>query len=120
MSQSDVFSIIFVGGAGVVVSFFVCQAIMGDPNEATTTFTTLRAPISKELVVPSPEVFNSTAINPTIEVYVGDCEDKDNNGILDEAELVACGRIDASSVVTDEDDNNENDGAGELDEDFEE
>ncbi len=120
MSQSDVFSIIFVGGVGVVASFFICQAIMGDPNEATTTFTTLRAPISSDLTVPSSEVFNSAAINPTIEVYVGDCEDKDNNGILDESELIACGRLDASSVITDEDDNGEGGNAEESDEDLEE
>lgn len=95
MKQSDVFSIIFVAGAGILVSFFACKAIMGDPDEAVTSFTALREPITATLDVPNPEVFNSTAINPTVEIYVGDCEDRDGNGILDDSELVACGRLEA-------------------------
>lgn len=107
MKQSDVFSIIFVAGVGTIASFFLCRAIMGDPNDAVTSFTTLREPITSSLATPNPEIFNSTAINPTVEVYVGDCEDKDGNGILDESELVACGRLDASEI-TGEDENVEN------------
>lgn len=102
MKQSDVFSIIFVAGVGVFASFFLCQAIMGDPSEAVISFTALRSPISATLASPEPEVFNSTAINPTVEIYVGDCEDRDNNGILDEAELVACGRLDESAITVEE------------------
>jgi len=98
MKQSDVFSIIFVAGVGVFASFFICQTLMGDPNEAVINFTALREPISETLASPNPEVFNSTAINPTVEVYVGDCEDRDGNGILDEAELVACGRLEDSAA----------------------
>ncbi len=49
----------------------------------------------KLLQAPDPEIFNAGAINPTIEVYVGDCEDIDQNGILDMAELIACGRKEA-------------------------
>ena len=108
MKQSDVFSIIFVAGVGVLVSFFACQAIMGDPDDAVISFTALRTPITATLAIPEPEVFNSTAINPTVEVYVGDCEDRDNNGILDEAELVACGRLDGASVTVEVDDTDEN------------
>ena len=107
MKQSDVFSIIFVAGVGTIASFFLCRAIMGDPNDAVTSFTTLREPITSSLATPNPEIFNSTAINPTVEVYVGDCEDKDGNGILDESELVACGRLDATEI-TSEDENVEN------------
>ena len=102
MKQSDVFSIIFVAGVGVFASFFACQAIMGDPNEAVISFTALREPITADLVSPEPEVFNSTAINPTVEVYVGDCIDRDGNGILDDSELVACGRLEETTVTVDE------------------
>lgn len=35
---------------------------------------------------PNAEVFNYKAINPTVEVYVGDCTEYDENGVcLDEA-----------------------------------
>lgn len=95
MKQSDIFTLILVAGVGTLASFFVCNALLGDPNEASTKFTRLTQVISAELTEPDPEIFNSTAINPTIEVYVGDCEDIDQNGILDMAELVACGREEA-------------------------
>lgn len=93
MKQSDIFSLILIAGIGTIAAFFMCRMILGDPNEATTRFRTVNRTISSSLVDPDPEVFNSTAINPTIEVYVGDCEDFDQNGILDEAELEACKRV---------------------------
>lgn len=92
MKQSDIFSLIMVASIGTLVAFFVCKAIMGDPDEAMTSFRTVNKVISASLAQPDSEIFNSTAINPTIEVYVGDCEDIDQNGILDQAELIACGR----------------------------
>ena len=100
MKQSDIFTLILVAGIGTLASFFVCNALLGDPDEASTEFTRLSQVISADLTEPDPEIFNSTAINPTIEVYVGDCEDIDQNGILDMAELVACGR--AEAVVEEE------------------
>lgn len=123
MKQSDVFSIIFVAGAGILISFFACRAIMGDPDDAVTSFTALREPISASLVDPNPEVFNSTAINPTVEVYVGDCEDKDGNGILEESELVACGRVEATEQpeeATENAEGEETEAAAESDEETEE
>lgn len=92
MKQSDIFSLILVASVGTLVAFFACRAIMGDPNNAQTKFTTVNKVVSAALAQPDPEIFNSTAINPTIEVYVGECEDIDQNGILDQAELAACAR----------------------------
>lgn len=95
MKQSDIFSIVVVASVGTLAAFFICQSIMGKPEEAIVHFTGLANVISKDLKEPDPEVFNATAINPTIEVFVGDCEDLDKNGILDDLELQACGRIEA-------------------------
>lgn len=95
MKQSDVFTLILIAGIGTLAAFFVCNAIMGNPDEAYVSFKGLSAKIDKSLAAPDPEIFNSYAINPTIEVYVGNCEDIDQNGILDMAELVACGREEA-------------------------
>lgn len=96
MKQSDIFTIILVAGIGVIGSFFVCNSLMGSPKDAKVEFKALKEAITDELVAPDPEVFNTTAINPTIEVYVGDCEDLDQNGILDDTELESCGRIEAA------------------------
>ena len=86
MKQSDIFSLILIASVGTLAAFFVCQSLMGDPDDASVKFKALVS----ALVVPDPEVFNGAAINPTVEVYVGACEDVDQNGILDAAELEAC------------------------------
>lgn len=93
MKQSDIFSLIMIAGIGTLVAFFVCQSIMGDPDEASIKFKKLVAPITASLVAPDSEVFNSTAINPTVEVYVGDCEDINQNGLIEDFELEACGKV---------------------------
>lgn len=90
MKQSDIFSLILIASVGTLAAFFVCQSLMGNPDDASVKFKALVGPVSSALVVPDPEVFNSAAINPTVEVYVGACEDVDQNGILDAAELEAC------------------------------
>ena len=95
MKQSDIFSLVLIAGIGTLAAFFLCNAIMGDPDLAKTEFKALSQVIENKLEVPDSEIFNSNAINPTIEVYVGNCEDIDQNGMLDMAELVACGREEA-------------------------
>lgn len=92
MKQSDIFTLILIASIGTLAAFFACQAILGDPSKASVKFKTINHVIESDLVMPDPEVFNSSAINPTIEVYVGGCEDIDQNGILDEIELEACAK----------------------------
>lgn len=94
MKQSDIWSLVLIAGIGTLVAFFVCKAILGDPDEATVSFKKLRGVVSSTVVSPDPEVFNSTAINPTVEVYISGCVDLDQNGILDPEDLMACGRAD--------------------------
>lgn len=96
MRQSDIFTIIAVAVVGVVVSSVLLNMILGNPDEKSVSFKTVEV-IESTLDNPDPEVFNPEAINPTVEVYVGECVDLDQNGVLDEAELIACGRADASS-----------------------
>ncbi len=96
MKQSDIFTVLVVATVGIIASFFLVNMILGDPDQKSVTFKKIEV-VDSTLSVPDPEVFNSEAINPTVEVYVGDCEDRDQNGELDEAELIACGRVDGSS-----------------------
>ena len=106
MKQSDIFSLILIASVGTLAAFFVCQSLMGNPDNASVKFKALANPVTSALVVPDPEVFNSAAINPTVEVYVGACEDIDQNGILDAAELEAC------TTVEEEPEEEENDEPG--------
>lgn len=101
MNRSDFFTVAVVVTIGVIVSVLLTNMLLGDPNSKSVTFKTVEE-ISADLVDPDPEVFNPDAINPTVEVYVGDCVDQDQNGELDEAELIACGRQDASSTQQEE------------------
>lgn len=102
MKQSDIFTLILIAGIGTLAAFFACNAILGDPNEAKVEYKTVSEVLQSGLAEPRSDVFNGEAINPTIEVYVGDCEDIDQNGILDMAELVACGRENAPEYTDDE------------------
>ncbi len=100
MKQSDIFSIIIIATVGTLVAYFAVNSFLGDPNLKSENITTIDA-ISSEVLTPDPELFNPAAINPTVEVYVGDCEDIDQNGILSREELIACGKI-TEEQTTDE------------------
>lgn len=94
MKQSDIFTIIAVALVGIIASTLIFNLIIGNPDEKYVSFKVVEV-IEPELESPNAEVFNPDAINPTVEVYVGECVDQDQNGVLDEAELIACGRADA-------------------------
>lgn len=106
MRQADIFTLILIASIGTLAAFFVCQSLMGDPDEASVSFKALSSMVSSNLMAPDPEVFNSSAINPTVEVYLSGCEDVDQNGILDEVELEAC-------TTVEEEENGENEEGGE-------
>lgn len=91
MKRNDLIAVILVATIGVVVAMMVTNIMMGDPDLHTESFKVVKV-VNNKLDVPDPEVFNNDAINPTVEVKVGDCVDLDQNGILDTAELKACGR----------------------------
>lgn len=96
MKSDDIVSIIIVAVIGAVTATFSINSLLGDIDKKSVSF---RVPnqITTELTDPDPEVFNLEAINPTVEVYVGNCKDDDHDGILSEAELEACGE---SGLVT--------------------
>jgi len=112
VKRSDIYSLILIAGIGTLAAFLACNALLGDPNKASVEFKTVSTVLTSDLAEPNEEIFNGTAINPTIEVYVGDCEDIDQNGMLDKAELIACGREQAPD--DEEEDGEEGDGEGEA------
>lgn len=57
--------------AGIVIAFFVCNLFIGPIEEVS--FSTIESSVNTDLTEPDPEVFNYKALNPTVEVYVGDC-----------------------------------------------
>ena len=91
MKQSDIIATILIATIGVIGSTFAINALLGDPSEKTVSFKTIEV-IDADLEEPDPNVFNSDAINPTVEVIIGQCVDADGDGQLSQEEREACGR----------------------------
>ena len=69
--KTDLFTSIVAAIAGVLIAFFVTNLFIGPIEEVT--YKTVDATVTAEVVDPNPEVFNYRALNPTVEVYVGEC-----------------------------------------------
>jgi len=71
MKKSDIAMIILIASVSVLVAYFAAKAIVGDvQNQSVQVKTT--EPITTEVPEPDPTVFNKDAINPTVEVIIGD------------------------------------------------
>lgn len=90
MKTSDYVTVGFIAVFVTVIAYFLVNSLLGDPSEASVRFEYLDG-VSKVLVEPDSEIFNAGAINPTVEVYIGSCEDKNLDGKLDDDERRDCG-----------------------------
>ena len=73
MKGTDIALIIFIALISIGVSFCLANTILGDPNDRTEKITYMDV-ISDKLEEPSVETFNPKAFNPTVEVYIGECD----------------------------------------------
>ena len=69
--KKDLATSFFVAIVCVLVSYFVCNMFLQEP--ASVTFPVLSSSVNYTINNPDPEIFNYRAINPTVEVYVGQC-----------------------------------------------
>ena len=76
--QKNLITTIAIAIFGVVAGFLVCNLFMGEATSVSVK--TVESDISVDLVDPNPEVFNYRALNPTVEVYVGECDEYDEYG----------------------------------------
>ena len=72
MKNTDLAMIVLVAAISVAVSYFLGNAILGNPNDRVENLTYIEE-ISGNVQLPDAETFNSEAINPTVEVFVGNC-----------------------------------------------
>jgi hypothetical protein len=70
MKKSDIAMIILIASISVLVAYFAAKAILGDIQNQSATVKTAEK-ISTDIVEPDTSVFNSNAINPTVEVIIG-------------------------------------------------
>ena len=90
MKTSDYITVGFVAVLVTAIAYFAVNSILGDPKTKVVRFEYL-SEVSSTLSAPNEEVFNSAAVNPTVEVYIGSCVDQDQDGILNEQERRDCG-----------------------------
>jgi len=69
--KTDLATSIGAAIVGVLIAYFVCNFFVGQIE--SVTFPAVDSNVSADLIDPSPEVFNYEALNPTVEVYVGNC-----------------------------------------------
>ena len=76
--KTDLITTIVIAIIGIIIAYFVTNIFIGPIEDYS--YTTIDSSISADLVDPDIEVFNYRALNPTVEVYVGNCLKYDNNG----------------------------------------
>lgn len=81
--KNDLATSVAIAIVGVLIAYFVTNMFMGEMEEVS--FKVLNSTLNATVSDPDPEVFNSKSLNPTVEVYVGDCDNYDFYGnCLDE------------------------------------
>lgn len=100
MKLSDYVSVIMIAVFGTVLAYFLTNSLLGDPKDKTVSFEYIEA-VTPDLVEPDSELFNAGAVNPTVEIYVGSCVDRNSDGVIDEGELAECGQATPESETTD-------------------
>ena len=81
--KTDLATSIIAAIIGVVAAYFITNLFIGEIE--SYSYTTVDSSVNSDLVEPNVEVFNYKALNPTVEVYVGECEEFDaNGGCIDE------------------------------------
>lgn len=71
MKKSDIAMIILIASISVLVAYFVAKAVVGDVQNETVKVKTAES-ISTDITQPDTSVFNTNAINPTVQVIIGD------------------------------------------------
>ena len=78
--KTDLISSIGVAVLGVIVSYFICNILVSTWTTDSYTVKTLESEVTADITDPDSSVFNYRALNPTVEVYVGNCKEFDSNG----------------------------------------
>ena len=76
--KSDVITAAVTAVISAAIAYFICGMFL--PGLEDVSFPVLQGEASYTLSDPDVEVFNYRAINPTVEVYVGDCTEYDSAG----------------------------------------
>jgi len=70
MKKNDIALIVLIVSVSLVVSFFITKALVGEPQNHPVS-AEIVAPISSTLATPESSIFNTNAINPTVNIQIG-------------------------------------------------
>lgn len=73
MKKTDIAMIIFIATAGVLISFFVVRAILGDDSSEPQKVQVIDK-ITSEIQEPDEKIFNANSINPSVRVEVDNAD----------------------------------------------
>lgn len=73
--KTDLISSIIAAIVGTIAAYFVCNLLI--PKIDNFSYPALNSEFNYDLEEPNNEVFNYRAVNPTVEVYVGNCTGDD-------------------------------------------
>lgn len=76
--KTDLVTSIGAAIAGVLISYFVVNIFFGEIEDFTIK--SVDPNLTVELAQPDEDIFNFRALNPTVEVYVGECDEYGENG----------------------------------------
>ena len=82
--KTDLATSVIAAIAGILIAYFVTNMFIGPIEDVT--YTTVDSSVNASLADPNPEVFNYRALNPTVEVYVGECDEYNEFGECIEVE----------------------------------
>lgn len=70
MKKNDIAALILIVSISLVVTYFLAKAILGEPQNQATNVEVVET-ISADLTQPSASIFNKDAINPTVNIEIG-------------------------------------------------
>jgi hypothetical protein len=71
MKKQDIAIIILIVAISALAAYLIGRAVVGDPQQQSVQVPTVEA-ISTNVEEPDSRVFNDDAINPTVEINIGD------------------------------------------------
>ena len=78
--KTDLASSIGLAVVGVIVSYLICNILVGTWTTDSYDVKTIETIVSSDVAEPDPNIFNYRSLNPTVEVYVGNCKEFDADG----------------------------------------
>lgn len=86
MKNSEIASIILIASISILVAYFTANSLFGSATDQTATVPVVER-MTSDITPPDPTIFSPDAINPTVEIEIGEdisSADEDQSVTADE------------------------------------